>query len=197
MLIVAGDMTARDKISEWVSYFSWLKNAEYTKKVFIAGNHDNYLEQCLSTVNCISLGLWENEGFIYLCDSGIQFEDLKIWGSPWSLTFPGINPRCSAFTGTEDNMKRHFDFIPDDIDILITHCAPYGILDQLANGRHVGCHALRKALDRVKPRLHIFGHIHECGGKSVDLTVTRFINASHVDERYNPANAPITFCFEI
>ncbi|RAL09814.1 uncharacterized protein BO97DRAFT_407360 [Aspergillus homomorphus CBS 101889] len=54
--------------------------------------------------------------------------------------------------------------IPDDedIDIVITHGPPYGILDQVVpNHVSVGCEHLYRAVKRARPRLHVFGHIHE------------------------------------
>ena len=43
----------------------------------------------------------------------------------------------------------------------------------------------------IKPRLHVFGHIHEQGGRKVNLMNTRFVNASIVDELYNPRHKPV------
>ncbi|KAL1970646.1 hypothetical protein VTN77DRAFT_4290 [Rasamsonia byssochlamydoides] len=49
-----------------------------------------------------------------------------------------------------------------DVDILLTHGPPYGILDQVYySGESVGCENLLKACVRARPRLHVFGHIHE------------------------------------
>jgi len=45
---------------------------------------------------------------------------------------------------------------------------------------------------RVKPKYHIFGHIHEAAGVSTDGTTT-YINACSCDLRYRPDNPPIVF----
>ncbi|KAJ5920308.1 hypothetical protein N7516_011166 [Penicillium verrucosum] len=56
--------------------------------------------------------------------------------------------------------------IPDypAIDILLTHGPPVGILDQVPPDMNVGCEHLLRAARRAKPRLHLFGHIHEGWG---------------------------------
>jgi Icc-related predicted phosphoesterase len=51
--------------------------------------------------------------------------------------------------------------IPEDTDVLVTHGPPFGILDQNYNKEHVGCESLTEHVLRIKPQLHIFGHIHE------------------------------------
>lgn len=186
LLIVAGDLTARDTSDEHIDFIEWLEIQDYQKKIVIAGNHDNNIDPDGIETYC-----WNSS---YLEDSGTKFDGLKIWGSPWSLTFDGINPKCEAFTGDEEFLKRKFDLIPVDIDILITHSPPYGIMDKGLH-LHLGSHELRNiVLDACRlPRmkLHVFGHIHECGGKKINTPLCSFVNASHVDEKYRPVNEPV------
>lgn len=56
--------------------------------------------------------------------------------------------------------------IPDDVDIVMTHGPPRGILDWCPEG-NVGCKNLFQAIRRVKPRMHCFGHIHEGNGVEI------------------------------
>ena len=162
LLIVAGDLTARDDLQEHVRFQTWLHDQNYRKKVVIGGNHDNRFEK----LGLISVRQqYEEMGEDYLCDSGTEFEGLKIWGSPHSLLFPGINPKCCAFTGTENDLKKKYDLIPLGIDILILHSAAYGILDENIYGEHCGSKSLLEAVQRIKPRLVVHGHIHEQGSK--------------------------------
>lgn len=187
LLIVAGDLTASDKLKEHNRIFDWLHKQQYTKKVIVAGNHDNFLQR--------NPRFYSETGIEYLCNSQTNFEDLKIYGSPWTKTFKGMNTDCKAFTvDTEDELQEKFSMIPEDIDILITHSPPYGILDAVPKGiyvKHVGSMSLRNSIFRVKPKVNIFGHIHECGGKMIDLQLTKCVNASHVNERYEPVNKPV------
>jgi Icc-related predicted phosphoesterase len=239
LLIVAGDLTRRDVVPEWVEFFDWLRAQAYKKKVYIGGNHDNFLTQCCSRTDPYYQWLndlieqdEEDKNLIYLCDSGTEFEyeeqeplspgmnsldtyfyskkRLKIWGSPWTKTFPGMNPHCKAFTvDTDEELAEKWLTCPNDIDIMITHSPAFGILDDVCvypEGRcnsalysNVGSKSLLVRSMEIKPRLHVFGHIHECGGKQLHLkragygteNNTIYVNASHVNERYEPVNKPI------
>lgn len=186
LLIVAGDLTARDRFEEFTGFFSWLRDLPYTCKIVIAGNHDGLIES-----GKIIFGEdLKSQNIHYLCDSGMEYEGLKIWGSPYTHRFPGQNPACMAFSvKAELQLKDHFDLIPNDLDILITHSPPYGILDQCVNGR-AGSEMLRQAIFRARPRLSCFGHIHEQGGKIVKLDNMTFVNASVVNEYYENVNQP-------
>ncbi len=198
LLIIAGDLTASDKKEQYEQFFTWLcMQDHYKKKIIIAGNHDNGLLP--EPTKKIENGIYHYlECCEYLCDSGTEFEGLKIWGSPWTLAFYGINPKCKAFTcDTDEELAEKWKLIPNDIDILITHCPPYGILDKVEritldeDHGHVGSPSLRNVLHRVKPKLWVFGHIHSCGGRSIDLCTTTLVNASQMNERYEPVNKPV------
>jgi len=197
LLIIAGDMTARGTAKEYMDFFAWFKWQDYRKKIFIGGNHDSFFQQCIPTSEAKMMGVHDDDHFDYLFDSGTEFEGLKIWGSPWSLWFKGVNPKCTAFMGSEDDLEKKFALIPEDTDILITHSPAYGILDGVTNfsyGKSYWCGS--KSLwghikNRIKPKLHIFGHIHEMGGHMVDAVTTKFVNASYVNERYEPVNKPV------
>jgi len=192
LLIVAGDLTRRDTEGEHFDFSEWVDIQPYKKKIVISGNHDNHVNP---------LYIDSSRRCQYLCDSVTEFEGLKIWGSPWTKTFEGMNPRCKAFTvDLEEDLAETFDLIPDDVDILITHSPPYLVLDKTERGESVGSKALLGTLNaRIKPKLHVFGHIHECGGKRMILrrpgygseNNTICVNASHVNERYDPVNPPM------
>lgn len=180
-----------------LEFCHWTMRQKYSKVIFIAGNHDN----CLVGNPSMHQGPYEDIGrpeIAYLFDNGIEFEGLKIWGSPWTMKFPGMNPHCMAFTvDTEEELADKFEKIPHDTDILITHSPPYGILDKIVDGRNVGSkylHAWFKYVER--PKLHVFGHIHEAYGQGeffsgYNNTMVKSVNASHVNEHYQPVNKPI------
>jgi Icc-related predicted phosphoesterase len=194
LLIIAGDLTARDTKQEYLKFFFWIQDQKYKKIVFISGNHDNWMQhnQLQWQMKTIDIDI------IYLCDSGTEFEGLKIWGSPWTKTFTGMNPKCKAFTvDTEEELAEKWALIPHDTDILITHSPPYGVLDDIKYTRkgediHQGSESLIKPLVHSKCRLHVFGHIHEAYGKfKNNINGITYVNASHVNERYQPVNKPI------
>ncbi len=189
-MIVAGDLTARDTHIEYQKFFDWFKNQSYKKKIFIAGNHDNKL----TDFYCCAQELID---FEYLCDSGTEFEGLKIWGSPWTTRFPGINPLCCAFTvNTDQELSEKWDLIPKDTDILITHSPSFGNYDYVNNRnssivQSVGSLSLWIKSLEILPKLHVFGHIHEAYGNCTHYNGIRLVNCSHVNERYQPVNKPI------
>lgn len=185
LLIVAGDLTARNKFIEYSEWYKWLEKQDYKKIVWIAGNHDNLVQnRQFSPV--------EDDVIEYLCDSGTEFDGLKIWGSPWTSTFPGMNPHCKAFTcETDSELAEKWALIPNDIDILVTHSPSQGVLDEV-NYRSCGSTSLIKPMIHSGCKLHVFGHIHESYGKFYNpiLGIT-YVNASHVNERYQPVNKPV------
>ena len=189
LLIVAGDLTARDTYQECIYFGNWLRDLDYREKIFIGGNHDNLLQN----TDLVDDVLYD---FTYLQDSGSTFEGMKIWGSPWTLSFPGMNTKCKAFClESEEEIGKKFDLIPLGTDILITHMPPYGIMDGVWMPSHasydrVGSVSLAKRIDVVKPKLVVFGHIHEGYGKEGE-GATMYVNACHVNEYYAPVNGPI------
>lgn len=203
LLIVAGDLTARDTQKEIDAFDRWLESQPYRKKIFITGNHDNRLSDEKPRIYYTCFGGKKRERFEYLRDSETEFEGLKIWGTPWSSQFPGINPKCCAFTYPfMESLSDKWDKIPDDVDILITHTPPLGILDTVEMDYTASCgdKDLRETLEkRIKPKLHVFGHIHEHGGKQMIFkrpgngteNNTICVNASYVNEHYYPVNKSV------
>lgn len=70
LLIIAGDYTASDKITQWEQFFKWLKGQDYRKKILIAGNHDNFMMSGFPHNQLEAEGISD---FEYLCDSGTEF----------------------------------------------------------------------------------------------------------------------------
>lgn len=191
LLIVAGDLTARDTFDELQFFKFWLLDQDYKKKIFIAGNHDNLLKK---------LYVDKSEDKVeYLCDSGTEFEGLKIWGTPWTRTFKGMNPHCKAFTfDTEKELSEKWALIPPDTNILISHSPSFGNYDWIKTedqniGPSVGSLTLWMYMLTMIPhlKLHVTGHIHEAYGNSKHANGIHLVNASHVNERYKPVNKPV------
>ncbi len=89
-------------------------------------------------------------------------------------------------------IKRHWDLIPSDTDIIITHGPVFRRLDKTTGGEHVGCKDLFNKVQEVKPKIHICGHIHEAYG-TIKKSGVQFINASVVNAKYELVNRPIEF----
>lgn len=182
MIIHAGDVSIRGTADEVDRFLSWYESLDYQYKIFIAGNHDFFFEDATSDI----LSLTIPESIIYLNDSGVTIENLKIWGSP-------ITPRFHDWAFNKDrgyDIRQHWDLIPADTDILITHGPAYGILDKTITQENVGCEELLQAIEKSKIRLHVCGHIHEDYGRHI-TSRTQYINASVVDIMYNIVNDPV------
>jgi len=183
LLIHAGDLTMRGTENEIIKFNAWFGALPHKYKVLIAGNHDWLFQLDPSGAE----GLLD-DGIIYLRDSSVEIEGLKIYGSPWQPRF--YEWAFNLDRGEE--MAGKWRLIPDDTDILITHGPPNGILDRTVDGDHAGCEELYKKVRAIKPRAHIFGHIHEGYGTATEGD-TRFVNACNCDERYRQLNPPIVF----
>jgi len=184
VLIHAGDISSRGTEYEIRSFMDWFERLDYKYKIFIAGNHDFFFEQEDSaTIQSIL-----PENVIYLNDSGANIEGISIWGSPVSPWF--YDWAFNRHRG--EDIGKHWDLIPDHIDILITHGPAFGILDRTVSGLHVGCEELKSKIDILKPKIHICGHIHEAYGQ-IKTPDTLFINASVLDVRYQMVNNAIGF----
>jgi Icc-related predicted phosphoesterase len=182
MLIHAGDVSGRGLVQEITDFLHWFARQDYTYKIFIAGNHDFYFENAaLEDVQSII-----PKDVIYLNDTGVTVEGLHIWGSPITPWF--YNWAFNRHRGVA--IKKHWDLIPLQTDILITHGPVQGILDRTTRNDVVGCADLLAAVQNVKPKMHICGHIHESYG-SIEKNGTQFVNASVLNERYQLVNSPV------
>ncbi|KAK2764410.1 hypothetical protein FQN54_009104 [Arachnomyces sp. PD_36] len=165
VLLHAGDLTQSGSHAEIQATVDWLNTLPHEHKVVIAGNHDVFLDPDygLSTGTNHKRDTIEWGDVTYLRDRSTTLRcsggrKIKIYGSPWT-------PRCGNWAfqhhRTDDIWR---DTIPSDTDILITHGPPKGYLD-LSN--NLGCQFLLEELWRLrnKPRLHVFGHIHEGYGR--------------------------------
>ncbi|KAF4462385.1 rhamnogalacturonate lyase C [Fusarium albosuccineum] len=161
ILIHAGDLTQSGSLKELQATISWLSSQPHPHKIVVAGNHDILLDKAcdrsdreaveraeLDWGDCLYL---ENEATTITCANGRR---LKIYGSPLS---PRHGNWAFQYPRPQDVWS---DTIPADTDILVTHGPPLGHLDLL----RLGCHHLLRELWRVRPLLHVFGHVHEGHG---------------------------------
>jgi Icc-related predicted phosphoesterase len=198
VLVFAGDfMTCGRRYAEVVSFADWFMKQPHKHKVLVVGNHDRLFESQFP----MCLGEFRNRGNVsYLHDSGTTIDGVKFWGSPVQPWF--CDWAFNVHRGAP--IKKHWDKIPTDTDVLITHGPPWGILDQsvpdgqtsswgsqliIHPSEHLGCEELAIAVNRVKPVVNIFGHIHGSYGK-VLKDGTWYHNVAICDEQYNPVNEP-------
>jgi predicted phosphodiesterase len=176
MIVHSGDISFAGSANEVKDFIDWFWGLDYKYKIFIAGNHDLYLDGKKQEI----IQRFMPENCFYLYNSGVTIEGLKFWGIPFLVSDDanGLLPQMMAQ-------------IPTDTDILVTHQPPYGILDK-TGGVHFGCPYLLLAVMTVSPRYHLFGHAHNaCGTEK--LSTTTFVNASVVNDHYQLSNRPFVF----
>ncbi len=196
ILLHSGDCTGRGTMAEAISFLDWYAKQPYDHKVMIAGNHDWIFEQQpqLMADEC------KARGIILLNDSGCVFKDnmgqkgdylIHVWGSPVQPWF-----HSWAFNrGRGNEIKKHWDLIPKNTEILLTHGPAHGILDGVERftrdaeyeTEHVGCEELIKVIENSSILLHVCGHIHEGRGYEYKREKT-YVNASSLDRRYYPVS---------
>ncbi len=192
ILIHAGDFTMLGNPLEVFHFNEWLGTLDYDYKIVIAGNHD----KCVGEDPMF--GMKNLTNCIYLQNSGITIEGLKFWGSPMTPAFNGMRSGLTFYTNNDREAKRVWAGVPKNLDFLITHGPPYGILDQVQRFDwggmtyidNVGDKMLKDKVLKTKPKYHVFGHIHEGYGIE-SWENTTFINASVLNESYNCVNKPI------
>ena len=173
-------MTRRGDLHEVRAFDAFLAGLDHRHKLVIAGNHDFCFERRPAAAR-VAL-----RHAVYLEDEAIEVEGVRFYGSPWQPWFWdwAFNLRRGA------EIRSKWELIPEDTEVLITHGPPLGRCDVTAGGDAVGCADLLERIRQVRPRYHLFGHIHEAYGSSSD-DATTFVNASSCDLRYRPVHPPV------
>ena len=182
VLVHGGDFCGRGSIRQVAEFAEWLAAQPHPHKVVIAGNHDRAIEDDPDLAG----QLFDAPGVTYLHDSGATVAGLRFYGSPWQPWF--MNWAFNLRRG--EPLREKWALIDPEVDVLVTHGPPHGVLDFTTRHEHVGCADLSDAIARVRPRLHIFGHIHE-GYGAEERDGTLHVNASNCTVRYRPTNPPI------
>lgn len=190
VLVHAGDWSGAGHEYETITFIGWLKDlkAQYKDIVVVPGNHERWPYN--SPLLCKAM--FDEAGVHYLIDQEVTIQGKRFYGMPWTHIF-----NQWAFMATREQRKTRCDVIPDGIDVLVTHGPPHGILDAIENfdGQtqewgtiYLGCSELLLAIERVKPKLHIFGHIHEGSGEE-HYGGIHLVNAAIMDKHYDPVNS--------
>lgn len=194
VLLHAGDCTDDDGQAALRDFLRWFQVQPHDIKIFIAGNHDRAFEKWPDLAKKMVMDVAPSVR--YLEDSSLTFvmdgRIWRVWGSPYTPAF------CDWAFNRErgKEIRHHWDMIPEDTDILITHGPPFGVLDKSGiGGEKCGCRDLYAVMQEIRPRMHVFGHIHHSHGYEVRVhdngTRTDHINASICDEGYRPTHKPI------
>jgi len=168
VLLHAGDFTNKGTVAEIKEFNTWLGKLPHRHKIVIAGNHDLALDsehvqkrreasETTTTVRSLLTNC------TYVHDEFVTVMGIKIYGSPYQ---PDMFAKYVAFSLPRgESLRKKWDKIPNDTDILLTHSPPFGYCDRMMFGKRVGCEDLLRAIeDRVRPAFHVFGHIHAARG---------------------------------
>jgi predicted phosphohydrolase len=168
VFIHAGDICRRGTLAELERAAAWIRALPHRFKVVIAGNHDWSFAEDAARSRAL-LG----DGVLYLQDSGVTVEGLRFWGSPWQPEFGRWAFNLPRGVALAEKWAR----IPEGLDVLVTHGPPEGIGDLAHFNGHTGCADLLARVRVARPRLHLFGHIHEDGG-AWTVNGTTFVNCT-------------------
>lgn len=195
VLVHCGDMTGMGRESEIYPFVNWLNGLPHKHKVIISGNHDFCFQDAIKEQRIIPV---LEDNVHYLENSSVTIDGVKFFGSPYTPPFGNW-----AFMAPEPELFQIFSAIPEDTDVLITHGAPRYILDKNAYGEHCGSMSLLTHVRNIRPKIHVFGHIHEHYGLEVPplefdstgntVRGTVFGNAAICDLSYNVVNKPLLF----
>ena len=185
LLIHCGDATNQGSIQEIIQFnehLGMIENKFEYGIVVTPGNHDFLAEK--------NPGLYRSmiTNAQVRIHEPIKFGELNFFLSPFSPEF--CNWAFNVKRGTA--IKRYWDQIPNDTNVLITHGPPHNFLDLCPDGFKAGCKDLfNRILELEHLELHAFGHIHHQGGQMINFNGVTFVNAAVCDERYKPTNSAV------
>lgn len=180
-----GDIGDRvTSVDDLKKFLEWMMAAPAKVRVWIPGNHDHILDPTWvdkmrdkgSVEGLLALQkyldakeLISKYNVKYLLNRDYVYEGVKFYGSPYSPSFHRERWAFNADRGEE--IMKHWNKIPSDVNVLLTHTGPLGIMDVVPTDRrsdwhkdgHVGCENLGEVIKNrlIKLKLHCFGHIHD------------------------------------
>jgi Icc-related predicted phosphoesterase len=183
MVVHCGDESNSHKSkpnqAESRKFFDWFNSLKIPIKVFVPGNHSVAIEHKLITPN-------DFPNIHFLIHQPVVIQGIKIFGSPYTPWFFNW-----AYNVARPDLDAVWATIPSDIDLLVTHGPPKGILDVTRDWKskrpiHVGSLSLTKHVtERIKPKVHAFGHIHDETGirnfGQLEMDGVLFVNCSCCD----------------
>lgn len=196
VLIHAGDITYRGALGALDAFATWFKKQPHKHKIVVAGNHDLCFESWNGSMHGATnkqdarrqqaIEIMEWSGAKYLQHERYEIDGVRFFGSPYTPQFfdwAFMLPRG-------ERILEKWKQIPVDTDVLITHGPAYGFGDVNEASEHIGCEMLRRRIEEVRPKHHIFGHCHE-GRGTYEYEGTKYHNVSSCNRLYLPVHAPV------
>ena len=160
VLVHSGDISNSGTEAEVLDFINWLIELPYKHKIFVCGNHD-----------CC---LWDAEDIEDLPE-GIHFLQDR------SVTIDGV-----VFSGI--GYDHPADMIDAAADVVITHEPPTMIMDY-SSGTHWGNINIKKRVQEISPKMHLFGHAHDSYGVQ-KIYATIYSNAALLNDKNEFVNKP-------
>jgi Icc-related predicted phosphoesterase len=197
VLVIAGDIVLfrpdldNYSMGVWLraqlkEFSAWLEDL-FARNIFVigvAGNHDFAFQDLPDLPRKLAWTYLQDDAYVF--DSGHVF-----YGSPWQPWMGGwaFNAPESDLDDPEESwLDEKFRQIPGAADVIVTHTPPAGFHDTV-QGAHRGSISLNKHIERVEPRLCVYGHIHKPGVETVGRTT--LCNAAYVGFNRKPNGHPI------
>jgi Icc-related predicted phosphoesterase len=202
LLLICGDILplhCQSKMIEsrlWLidEFKPWAASLPVEQVFFIAGNHDFWFERNDLTAHQIfsshdKVRYLKNEYVDYISTQDAKV--YRIFGTPYCHIFGNW-----AFMRDEETLAKKFNQIPGNVDILLSHDAPYGTSDICFEGfsaskGHIGCPELRDAIIASKPKYNFHGHLHSTNHGEELLGETKVYNTSILNEQYSLVYEPL------
>ena len=202
VVVIAGDVApmkgwgvwhVNDQV-KWMNqkFAAWCEQYPKAEFAVIPGNHDLFAQR-----DDVPTKLMLPRNVHFIVDDIVEVKGLRIAGSPW---IPPISGRWAFETNDEADLARHFKWIPEGVDILVTHTPPFVEgwnvdVSLQTQSPHFGSRALAAAIARAKPKLVFCGHIHTGDHRVHELVhadglITKIYNVSRLDEDYAVAFEP-------
>ncbi len=174
-------------------FLKWVKEINPKQCFITQGNHDYWkwndlftYKQAPQNIHC-------------LMDQSLEFDGLRVHGSPWSAPFLDWN-----WMKEDDRMLPHWENIDNRTDILISHGPAYRMCDKVLEPNHnytctpghLGFKSLRAYLETMNLKRVFTGHIHSAEHKDQRISPeheTIFNCVSLLDEEYNVSYSPNIF----
>ena len=185
VFVHAGDITGRGSIEETSRFAARLRDEMSSPQgprhaIIVPGNHD----QCFELFPTPVRELFGKNVHVLLYQA-LVLDGVRFYGSPWTPPFMRWH-----FMADESRLAVLYSGMPDTLDMLVTHGPPWGILDPGGQELHVGSTALADAVRTRQIAHHVFGHLHDAGGQTVQRGATTFHNVAACNEEYVLVNQP-------
>jgi Icc-related predicted phosphoesterase len=146
-IVICGGDAVEDNLKgdEYDDFIDWFSSLSAKYKIFIPGNHELSFE--IDNSKEIKKAM-DDKGILVMQNSIRDYDGVTI---------------CSI----GGNISIADEDIPTDIDILVTHYPPYGILDE-----GLGSAEILNFVMKSKPTYYLFGHIHATAGQELQFGET-------------------------